>query len=285
MAVTVDKTVKAFNGSVYKLKHESECLGTPMTLSVFLPSSYSNSPVLFYLAGLTCTGDNGLEKGGFLAEAEKHKIAIVFPDTSPRSINPLPIETESWDLGTGAGFYINATNDPWKQHYQMETYITKELPELLMHTDLFKDLNWSCKSLFGHSMGGHGALTLFLKYPQMYTSVSAFAPICNPTECLWGKKAFTNYLGSVEAGKPHDATELVKKLGSNAPNAVAKIDVGSADGFLHDGQLLPQNLVAAAESTPFKIELNYREGYDHSYFFVSTFAAEHIQFHAEALNK
>lgn len=283
MALRVDKTVKAFGGTVYKLSHDSHAVGTSMRVNVFLPSRPDNAPVLFYLAGLTCTPDTGLEKGGFLPHAESAQLAIVFPDTSPRTSEEqtVPLEHDDWDLGSGAGFYIDALREPWNTHYRMESYVMEELPRLLRAQ--FGQLNWSRRGVFGHSMGGHGALTLFLKHPGVFQSVSAFAPIANPTRCAWGQKAFQNYLGSVDEGRRHDATELVRGLGERAPAVTALIDVGSADQFNKDGQLLVDHLAEAAEGTPFEVTAHIREGYDHSYFFVSTFAKNHIAFHAAQL--
>jgi len=280
----VTKQIKSFGGDIHKLSHESAVLKTPMNLNVFLPPQPERAPVLFYLAGLTCTGDNGLEKGGFLGAAAKHNIALVFPDTSPRTKTELvgatgAREHENWDFGSGAGFYVDATAAPWSEHYRMESYVVDELPKLLAAQ--YPSLDFSRVSLFGHSMGGHGALTLFLRHPGKYQSVSAFAPVSHPTNCPWGHKAFTNYLGSVEAGKAHDASLLLRaavaegRLNASSPKIL--VDQGLADQFYKDGQLQGESLESPCS------EVRMHEGYDHSYFFISTFGAEHVEHHAKYL--
>jgi len=250
-----------------------------MALNLFLPSTTAPKiPVLYYLSGLTCTGDNCAEKGFIHAYASQHSIAVVYPDTSPRGAD-IPGEADSWDFGTGAGFYIDATAEPWRKNYRMESYIVKELPEALYME--FPQLDSSRVGITGHSMGGHGALTLALKYPDLYKSVSAFAPITNPTECPWGQKAFSGYLGDEdkESWKKHDATELVKK----SKGFKALIDVGTGDNFYKQGQLLPENFEKAAKSAGAEVEVRYQPDYDHSYFFVSTFAKDHVEWHAKFL--
>lgn len=282
MVFTTDAVIKSGAGFVHKLSHDSKCLGTRMKLNVYVPLRKS-CPVLFYLGGLTCTGDNGIEKGGFLHKASELGLAMVFPDTSPRTTegNTIKGEHDSYDLGSGAGFYINATAEPWSSHYQMETYIVEELPRLL--SEQFPQFNWDSKGITGHSMGGHGALTLFLKYPNKFKSVSAFAPICNPTQCPWGQKAFTNYLGSVSAGEAHDATCILKRLGKDAPAATILIDVGTGDNFYKQGQLLPEHFKDAAAGTPVTVDLRFQEDYDHSYYFIQDFSENHLEFHGKKL--
>lgn len=211
MAIETKSTIHTFGGRFLKLSHESSTTGTPMNFTLFLPpqaSSSSPAPVLIYLSGLTCTPDNVTEKGFLHAHASRLGLALLYPDTSPRGTD-LPGEHDAYDFGSAASFYIDASKDPWSKHYKMESYLTKELPEAVFGE--FKELDSSRVSISGHSMGGHGALTLFLKNPGKYKSVSAWAPICNPTQCPWGEKAFSGYLGDdKQEWKKHDATELVK---------------------------------------------------------------------------
>lgn len=211
MAFTTNASIATFGGRLLKLTHQSSTTGTPMNLNLFIPPNASSSkpaPVLIYLSGLTCTPDNVSEKGFLHAHAAPLGLALLFPDTSPRGTDH-PGEHDSYDFGSAASFYIDAIRDPWKQNYKMESYLTNELPKSVF--DNFKELDASRVSISGHSMGGHGALTLFLKNPGMYKSVSAWAPITNPTKCPWGEKAFSGYLGDdKEEWKKHDATELLK---------------------------------------------------------------------------
>lgn len=211
MSFTTNATIASFGGRILKLTHQSSTTGTPMNLNLFLPASASSSkpaPVLIYLSGLTCTPDNVTEKGFLQAHAAPLGLALLYPDTSPRETN-LPGEHDAYDFGSAASFYIDAKKDPWSKNYKMESYLTQELPQLLFKE--FKELDGSLVSISGHSMGGHGALTLYLKNPGMYKSVSAWAPIANPSKCPWGEKAFGGYLGDdKDEWKKHDATELVK---------------------------------------------------------------------------
>lgn len=211
MAFTTNATIAAFGGRFLKLTHQSASTSTPMNLTLFLPggaSAAAPAPLLVYLSGLTCSPDNVTEKGFLHAHASRLGLALLFPDTSPRGTD-LPGEHDAWDFGSAASFYVDAREDPWSRHYRMETYLTEELPRLLFES--FKELDGGRVSISGHSMGGHGALTLFLRNPGMYKSVSAWAPIANPSRCPWGEKAFGGYLGDDrEAWKRHDATELVK---------------------------------------------------------------------------
>ncbi|KAL7276082.1 hypothetical protein RUND412_000929 [Rhizina undulata] len=279
-------TIRNFGGNLLKLTHFSKSTQTPMALNLYLPPvALSNPakkvPVLFYLSGLTCTGDNCAEKGGFQATASKLGIAIVYPDTSPRGAN-IAGEEESWDFGTGAGFYVDATEEPWRANYNMYTYISEELPSELWKE--FEVLDKTRVGITGHSMGGHGALTLFLKNPGKYLSVSAFAPISNPINCPWGQKAFSGYFGPENKAKwaEHDATELVKKW--QGPLEVL-IDVGTGDNFYKQKQLLPENFEAAAKEKGLDAVVRYQEAYDHGYYFISSFAEEHVQWHAKYLLK
>ncbi|KAI1457634.1 putative esterase [Annulohypoxylon moriforme] len=278
MAFETKATIANFGGKLLKLQHQSTSTGTPMDVNLFLPPNANAStkvPVLIYLSGLTCTPQNCTEKGFFQAAAAQKGIALVWPDTSPRGAN-LPGETESWDFGAGAGFYVDATQAPWNAHYKMETYISSELPTALFaaYGDV---LDASRVSITGHSMGGHGALTLYLKNPGKYRSVSAFAPIANPSQCPWGIKAFTGYLGDgdKEVWKKHDATELVK--GWKGGDLKALVDVGTGDNFYKAGQLLPENFEKAVKEAGVSgLTLRYQPDYDHSYFFMSSFAEDHV---------
>jgi len=280
----INSTIASFGGKLLKLSHKSSSTTTDMALNLYLPPSASSSkpaPLLFYLAGLTCTGDNGAEKGNLIPHASRLGIALVFPDTSPRG-DDVPDDKDSYDFGCGAGFYIDATKEPYNKHYKMNSYITSELPEAL--GGQFKELDTSRMSITGHSMGGHGALTLFLKNEELYKSVSAFAPISNPSNCDWGKKAFKGYFGEEEKSKwaEHDATELLKKYKGDEFKVL--IDVGTGDNFYKQGQLLPENFESAAKEKGFKgVEVRMQEGYDHSYFFVSSFAKDHVEWAGKAL--
>lgn len=256
-----------------------------MQFTVFVPPQAEKAkvPVLYYLSGLTCTDANCRDKGGAQQYCAKYGILLVFPDTSPRGKDASGAEVpndDKYDLGQGAGFYLNATNAPWDKHFHMYNYITKELPSLINSNF---NVDPTRVSIFGHSMGGHGALTLALKNPGMYRSVSAFAPICNPVNCPWGVKAFTNYLGSVEAGKAYDATELVASY--SGPPIAFFVDQGVADGFYKEKQLLPETFAAAVAKNPkTKLQLRMQDGYDHSYYFINTFMGDHIAYHAKAFN-
>ncbi|MCJ1409164.1 hypothetical protein MMC19_003242 [Ptychographa xylographoides] len=286
---TTTKTIASFGGTLLKLTHPARTTSCDMALNLFLPPAATLNPlqrvpVLIFLAGLTCTGDNCAEKGFFQHQAAARGIAVVYPDTGPRGLQ-IAGEDESYDFGAGAGFYVDATREPWKHGYRMYSYLTDELPGLLFKE--FGQLDGSRVSVTGHSMGGHGALTLFLKNPGKYKSVSAFAPIANPSKCPWGEKAFKGYFGEeAEAGaqwKAHDATELVKKY--KGPLDVL-IDVGTADNFYQQKQLLPENFVAAAKAAgrdENDITLRFQEGHDHSYFTIATFADDHVNHAAKYL--
>lgn len=277
-------TIASFGGTLLKLTHQSTTTGTPMNLNLYLPPGASSAkvPLLIWLSGLTCTPDNCTEKGFFQAGASKHDIAILYPDTSPRGLN-LPGEKDSWDFGEAASFYVDATQAPFDKNYHMESYLTKELPAAVFGA--FGDkLDATRVSISGHSMGGHGALTLYLKHPDLYKSVSAFAPISNPVNCPWGQKAFAGYLGDAdkEAWKKHDASELIRAW--KGGDLKMLVDVGTGDNFYKQGQLLPENLEKAAKEAGLSgLTLRYQEGYDHSYFFMASFSEEHVAHAAKYL--
>ncbi|MDN8003621.1 S-formylglutathione hydrolase [Burkholderia multivorans] len=262
-------------------RHDSTTIGLPMKFAVYLPpqAAHGRVPALFYLAGLTCTEETFAIKGGAQQYAVQHGIALVMPDTSPRGAG-VPGEADAWDFGVGAGFYVDATEAPWSTHYRMETYVTRELREIVT-AEL--PIDGARLGIFGHSMGGHGALTLALRHPDLYRSVSAFAPIAAPTRCPWGEKAFSGYLGADrEAWKQHDASELVAR--ADAPKFADGIlvDQGLADQFLAN-QLNPDVFEAACAKAGQPLTLRRHPGYDHGYYFISTFIADHIAHHARVL--
>ncbi|WP_420210166.1 S-formylglutathione hydrolase [Burkholderia aenigmatica] len=262
-------------------RHDSAAIGLPMKFSVYLPpqAAHGRVPALFYLAGLTCTDETFAIKAGAQQYAAQHGLALVMPDTSPRGAG-VPGETDAWDFGVGAGFYVDATEAPWSAHYRMESYVTGELRELVA-AEL--PIDAARLGIFGHSMGGHGALTLALRHPGLYRSVSAFAPIAAPMRCPWGEKAFSGYLGADrEAWKAHDASELVAR--ADAPKFADGIlvDQGLADQFLAN-QLNPDVFEAACEKAGQPLTLRRHAGYDHGYYFISTFIADHIAHHARVL--
>jgi len=272
---------KMFGGFNRRYQHASSSLGCSMNFTIYYPpqaaAAGAKVPVLYYLSGLTCTDENVIMKSGVQRACAKHGIALIAPDTSPRGLG-VEGEAESWDFGVGAGFYLNATVEKWK-NWRMYDYITKELPSLL--ADSMANLDTTKCSIFGHSMGGHGALTIALKNPGVYKSVSAFSPIVNPTVVPWGQKVFSGYLGDErESWKQYDACELVKQY--KGPELPALIDVGTADNFL-EVQLKPENFKAAAEAANFPVTLRMQEGYDHSYYFISTFIDDHLEHHAKYL--
>lgn len=266
---------RCFGGTQGVYTHASKATGTDMTFGLFLPAEAADGPVpvLWYLSGLTCTHENAMVKAGAQGWAAEQGIALVFPDTSPRG--PNVADDEAYDLGQGAGFYIDATEAPWAPHFRMESYILKDLTELLFSEF---PLDAARQSITGHSMGGHGALTLAARSPGRFRSVSAFAPICNPTASDWGQAQFEAYLGSVEAGAAHDATLLIRGGALDAP---LLIDTGTDDQF---GNLLKTEALAeAVTARRMEATIRLQKGYDHSYFFVSTFMEDHVTFHAEAL--
>eukprot|EP01135_Chromosphaera_perkinsii_P011791 Nk52_evm37s2496 gene=Nk52_evmTU37s2496 len=260
--------------SVYKALEECKD-GEEQQLKQKVAGCAKKTPVLFWLSGLTCTDENFVNKAGAFEAASKANVMLVCPDTSPRGAG-VAGEDDSYDFGSGAGFYVDATNGDWAKNYHMYSFVTKELVELI--TECFPG-DKDRMSIFGHSMGGHGALVCALKNPGMYKSVSCFAPICSPSNCPWGEKAFTGYLGSVQAGAEYDASLLA--VGYSGPKLDILVDQGDADNFLHQKQLLPENLSAACEKNGGRLNLKLRmqEGYDHSYFFISTFVKEHVEFH------
>ena len=270
---------KVYDGQNEQYSHFSETLNCEMRFAVFLPPQATNGkrvPVLYWLSGLTCTDENFTQKAGAQRMASALGLALVAPDTSPRGAGVPDDPEEAYDLGLGAGFYVNATEEPWRRNYQMYDYVVKELPELIESLFPINDR----RSISGHSMGGHGALTIALKNPQQYLSVSAFSPICNPIACAWGQKAFSNYLGENRSSwEQYDATELMKNCEVCVPILV---DQGEADEFLID-QLKPESLEAVAIERNFPFEYRLQQGYDHSYFFISSFIEEHLRFHAEFL--
>ncbi|KAI7852118.1 S-formylglutathione hydrolase [Circinella umbellata] len=282
MSLTEISRNKAFDGQLVKYKHTSDELECDMNFNVFLPKEAVNGhqvPGIYFLSGLTCTEDNFIQKSGALAEAAKHGVALIAPDTSPRGVS-IEGDSDSWDFGTGAGFYVDATEPKWAKNYRMYSYIVKELPSLV-HNQLPVDENRI--SIMGHSMGGHGALTIFLKNPTKFKTVSAFSPIANPINCPWGQKAFSNYLGSDESTwKQYDTLELIKSHLNEKVDVL--VDVGTADGFL-ENQLKVNTLQETVTALGRKSEFNIRfqEGYDHSYFFISTFIADHINHHVKSL--
>jgi S-formylglutathione hydrolase len=270
---------KSFNGWQQRFKHQSESLHCAMNFSVYLPpqAEHGPVPVLYWLSGLTCTDENFVQKAGAQKYAAKYGIALVAPDTSPRG-DDVPGDPEGqWDFGHGAGFYVNATQQPWAKHYRMYDYITEELPALINGNFL---VDGERTGISGHSMGGHGALTIGLKNPDRYRSISALAPICAPMQCPWGQKAFRHYLGNDrETWRDYDACELILHASVKKPLLV---DVGSADPFLAE-QLKPDLLRAVCDKANFPLQLHVHAEYDHSYFFVASFMESHIRFHAERL--
>ena len=277
MTFETTKTHIVHGGTLRYLKHDSETTGTPMTLSVFVPGGEGPFPVLIWLSGLTCTEDNFTTKAGAYRAAAEHGVIIVAPDTSPRGEGVA--DDPAYDLGQGAGFYIDATEAPWAPNFRMESYVAGELIRLI-------DAEFpttGVRAISGHSMGGHGALTLALKYPDLFRSVSAFAPIVSPSVVPWGEKAFTAYLGDDRAvWDRHDAAKLMASGAGKDVYDDILIDQGDADSFLTD-QLKPELLKAAADAAGQKLTLRMQPGYDHSYFFMASFIADHIAFHAERL--
>lgn len=270
-----------FGGRVSVWEHQSTALKSVMQFSVFLPPQSKSAAVPFvtFLSGLTCTHDNFTTKAGAYKYAAQTGLAIIAPDTSPRG-GGVPDDAESYDFGQGAGFYINATQSPWAEHYQMESYIADELNALVCS---HFPLDRGRQGIFGHSMGGHGALTLFLKYPGQYASVSAFAPIVAPSQVPWGQKAFSGYLGDDrEVWKKHDANALLLCADAPAQNPEILIDQGLEDNFLQE-QLKPEIFEASCAKTGQKLNLRRHAGYDHSYYLIQSFMEDHVAHHAQYL--
>ncbi len=270
-----------FGGMQRFYRHDSSEIGLPMRYSVFLPPQAAHGPVpaVMYLAGLTCTEETFMVKAGAQRLAAELGLALIAPDTSPRGAG-VPGETESWDFGVAAGFYLDATEAPWAMHYRMESYLTRELLPLVTQT---LPIDGERMGLFGHSMGGHGALTLALRHPGLFKSVSALAPICAPSQCPWGHKAFSGYLGTDRnAWQAHDATALMSQQTSVPYPAGILIDQGLADKFLAE-QLHPQLFEAACQAAGQPLTLRRHAGYDHGYYFIATFMADHLAHHAQQL--
>jgi len=276
MTITTISRNKSFGGIQGTYSHESRETGCVMRFGVFIPPQAEAGavPVLFWLSGLTCTEENFVVKAGAQRVAAELGLALVVPDTSPRGLK-IPGEDESYDFGSGAGFYVDATEAPWSRGYRMYSYITQELFTLVAATF---PVDAARVGIFGHSMGGHGALTLALKNPDRYKSVSAFAPICSPLRCPWGEKAFSGYLGADRAPwREYDATALIEDRGWAGPAIL--VDQGTSDQFL-DGQLKPELLAKACGEAGVALDLRMQQGYDHSYFFIATFIEDHLRFHA-----
>ncbi|MFN3572822.1 MAG: S-formylglutathione hydrolase [Phenylobacterium sp.] len=278
MSVEILQQHRVHGGTLRYVRHGSTATGTPMRFSLFLPEGEGPFPLLVWLSGLTCTEDNFTTKAGAYGPAAAHGVAILAPDTSPRGEGVA--DDDAYDLGQGAGFYVDATQAPWAPHFRMETYVTGDLLETVFAEF---PLDRARTGVFGHSMGGHGALTLALRHPDLFRSVSAFAPICSPTRCPWGEKAFSAYLGEDRAAwAEHDAARLIEAGAAKGRFDDILVDQGLADNFL-DGQLKPELLKAACAAAGQKLTLRRQEGYDHSYFFMASFIADHVAFHAEKL--
>ncbi|MCJ8340347.1 MAG: S-formylglutathione hydrolase [Pseudomonadales bacterium] len=273
-------SIKEFGGWLQRYQHPSTSCNCEMSFSIYLPplAATQSVPVVYWLSGLTCTDDNVRSKAGAQRYAAELGIALVMPDTSPRGDDVADV-ADRYDLGKGAGFYVNATEQPWAKHYQMYDYVSRELPALI-------EANFpviaGLKSISGHSMGGHGALICALKNPGEYQSVSAFSPICHPVACPWGEGCLSTYLGEDrESWKQWDATELIK---NGASKIALLIDQGTGDQFLQ-GQLNPQDLQRACDQHGFSLQLRMQPDYDHSYHFIGSFIGEHLAYHAKALHK
>ncbi|NNE39258.1 MAG: S-formylglutathione hydrolase [Gammaproteobacteria bacterium] len=269
---------RTFNGWHCRYRHYSNACQCDMTFAIYLPQQSENSamPAVYWLSGLTCTDENFMQKAGARHKASELGLILIAPDTSPRGEEVA--NDPAYDLGQGAGFYLNATREPWKKHYQMYDYIVEELPEIIR--DNFP-VNGK-QSISGHSMGGHGALTIGLKNPGRYKSISAFSPIVNPTQCPWGRKAFTHYLGNNESvWADHDACLLLSKTEDKKLLPIV-IDQGEDDEFLKE-QLLLDNFDRLAAERGDKIKIQRHAGYDHSYFFIETLIDQHLEFHASHL--
>jgi S-formylglutathione hydrolase len=272
---------RCFGGTVGFYRHDAASTACSMRFSVFTPpqAQAGRVPVLYYLAGLTCTEETFMIKAGAQRVAAELGLMLVAPDTSPRGVK-LPGDSDSWDFGVGAGFYVDATVEPWSRHYRMYTYVTQELRGLI-ESQFPADA--ARTGIFGHSMGGHGALTIALKSPDRYRSVSAFAPIVAPRQVPWGQKAFTGYLGPDHGQwSEYDATELVARVKDAARRTPILIDQGMADQFL-EKQLRPHVFEDACRKVGYPLTLRRHEGYDHSYYFISSFVEDHLRHHARIL--
>ena len=269
---------RCFGGRQIRFEHDSSSLNCRMQFSVFLPirAEKAKVPALYFLSGLTCTDENFSSKSGAQRVANELGLALIIPDTSPRG-DEVPDDAEqAYDFGKGAGFYLNATQHPWAKHYQMYDYIVSELPALVEQQLPLTDK----RAIAGHSMGGHGALVIGLRNKDRYTSISAFSPVTNPTDCPWGEKAFSNYLGDDrEQWKQYDAVELINKNGQTRP---IRVDQGLDDGFLEE-QLKPERLKQAIAAANGDGSVHLHEGYDHSYYFIASFIEAQLRFHAKHL--
>jgi S-formylglutathione hydrolase len=268
-----------FGGTQRFYQHASQAIGLPMRFSIYLPPQANDGkvPVLFYLAGLTCTEETFMIKAGAQRVAAELGMILVAPDTSPRGAG-IPGEADNWDFGVGAGFYVDATQAPWSRHYRMHSYIL-ELRETVVREF---PADGQRTGIFGHSMGGHGALVMALRHPDLFKSVSAFAPIAAPSQCPWGEKAFSGYLGSDKAGwEQYDASALMKKSRTPFPAGIL-VDQGMSDKFLSE-QLHPEAFERACQKAGQPLDLRRHHGYDHGYYFISTFVADHLQFHHQRL--
>ena len=282
MTIEILSENKSHGGRQLVVKHRSRATSTDMTFSIFLPpqaESGERLPVVWYLSGLTCTHANVTEKGEFRAACADHGLIFVAPDTSPRGPDVPTAPEGAWDFGLGAGFYVDATEEPWSKHYRMWTYVTEELPALVVGE---YPLDAYRQGIMGHSMGGHGALTVALRNSDLFRSVSAFAPIVAPGQVPWGQKALTGYLGADRASwRRHDSVALIED-GARLPEIL--VDVGDADPFI-EKELRPELLERACAAAGIPLTLHIRPGYDHSYYFISTFMADHLAWHAERLNR
>ena len=278
MTIETVSEVRSHGGVQGVYKHFSDATGTEMVFSVFVPDRDGPMPVLWYLSGLTCTHANVTEKGEFRAACAEHGIIFAAPDTSPRGEGVPDDSAGAWDFGLGAGFYVDATQKPWAANYRMWSYVTDELPALVAANFA---VDMERQGITGHSMGGHGALTAALRHPGRFRSVSAFAPIVAPSQVPWGEKAFSNYLGPDRSTwRAHDAVALIE--GGARVDALL-VDIGTADPFF-ERELKPELIEAACAEAGIALTLNRRAGYDHSYYFISTFMADHIHWHANRLN-
>ncbi|ABI73883.1 S-formylglutathione hydrolase [Shewanella frigidimarina] len=279
MTIESISSTKVFGGWHKQYSHQSSALNCTMRFAIYLPPQAESQkvPVLYWLSGLTCTDENFMQKAGAQRIAAELGMAIVAPDTSPRGESVADDADGAYDFGLGAGFYLNATKPPFSQHYQMYDYVVNELPALIeAHFPVTEQ-----RSISGHSMGGHGALTIGLKNPNKYKSLSAFSPICHPMDSPWGIKAFRGYLGDdQQQWKQYDSCELMANSQQFVP---ALVDQGSNDNFLNE-QLKPQDLVKVAKDKGYPLELRMQPGYDHSYYFIATFIEDHLRFHAKYLS-
>ncbi|MEM8593695.1 MAG: S-formylglutathione hydrolase [Pseudomonadota bacterium] len=273
---------QSFGGQQLRFKHTSNTLNCEMVFSVYLPPQASDSnaklPTLFWLSGLTCTDENFVQKAGAQQYAAKEGVIIIAPDTSPRGEDVPDDAEKAYDFGLGAGFYVNATQPPWNTHYRMHDYIVEELYQLVLAH--IESVDAERIGIFGHSMGGHGALTLAFQHTDRFKSVSAFSPIVSPMTCPWGKKALSGYLGNdTKTWRTYDACELTREVKVHLP---VLVDQGTADDFLAE-QLKTDLLIAASQEVAYPMTIRMQEGYDHSYFFIASFIGEHIAFHKQAL--